>query len=78
LANIVWTAEGMGRLMTSNKPGATTSQVELIPSGQIKDLAPDKLGIFFRDIVLKKSTLKETKAVKTVDFTLTLKANYAI
>jgi type IV pilus assembly protein PilN len=78
LANVVWTPEGMGRLV--ERSAGTTSRVELMPSGQIKDLPVDKVGVFFKDIALKKSALRAaTKSEqKVVDFSLTLTANYAI
>jgi type IV pilus assembly protein PilN len=79
LANVVWTPEGMGRLVEVTRPGATTSRVELTPSGQIKDIPVEQVGVFFTEINLKTSTLKKAGAeVKVVDFQLTLKANYTI
>ncbi len=79
LANVVWTPDGMGRLVEATRPGATTSRVELTPSGQIRDVPVDQVGVFFKDINLKTSTLRTAgPELKVVDFSLTLKANYAI
>lgn len=79
LANVVWTPEGMGRLVVGARAGATSSQVELLPGGQVKDLPVDKVGVFFSNIVLKKVSLKAAAGdQKVVDFSLTLNANKAI
>ena len=79
LANIVWTAEGMGRMVETGRKGGPT-RVELQPSGQIKDFDLEKIGIFFKDIRLKKAVLTQGSGAnpKTVDFQLTLNANFAI
>jgi type IV pilus assembly protein PilN len=78
LANVVWTPEGMGRLVETTRRGATTSRVEIGPSGQVKDLPVDKVGVFFKNITLKKASLQTANDSKVVDFSLTLTANYAI
>lgn len=81
LANIVWTNEGMGRMVESGRKNNQT-RVELQPSGQIKDFEVDKLGIFFKDIRLRKAEQRTATVAgsetKTVDFELTLSANFAI
>lgn len=78
LANVVWTPEGMGRLVEANRKGSTTSRVELTASGQVKDIPVDKVGIFFKEIALRKASLRTDRDAKVVDFALTLNANYAI
>jgi type IV pilus assembly protein PilN len=79
LANIVWTTEGMGRMVETGRKGGPT-RVELQPSGQIKDFELEKIGIFFKDIRLKKAELRPGNGTdpKTVDFQLNLNANFAI
>ena len=78
LANVVWTNEGMGRLVETGRKGEN-SRVELNPSGQIKDFSPNQIGIFFRDIRLMKAGLQAINAdTKVVNFQLTLAANFAI
>jgi type IV pilus assembly protein PilN len=77
LSNSVWTVEGMGRLVETGRKDKNT-RVELIPSGQIKDLPVEQIGNFFRDIKLRKAELKGTGDNKTVDFSLSLSANFAI
>ena len=81
LANVVWTTEGMGRLVETGRKGAT-SRVELTPSGQIKDFQLEQIGIFFKDIRLKQATLRTAgtgaSETKVVDFQLSLTANFAI
>ncbi len=77
LANVVWTPEGMGRLVEGARKGATTSRVELAVSGQIKDIPVAQVNVFFNDITLKKATQSGKEDKKVVDFSLTLKANYS-
>jgi type IV pilus assembly protein PilN len=75
----VWTPEGMGRLVENPRQGATSSRVELTPSGQVKEFPVDKVGFFFRKISLKKSTLRVVaNDLKVVDFALNMSANEAI
>lgn len=75
LASVVWTKEGMGRLVESGRKGQH-GRVELTPSGQIKEF--EEIGIFFKDIRLKKAELRSGNEGKFVDFSLTLNANFAI
>jgi len=75
LQSIVWTPDGMGRLVEGIRKGAATGRVELSPSGQIKDVNIDKVGVFFTEVLLKKAA---QRGDKVIDFSLTLKANYAI
>lgn len=77
LANVVWTPEGMGRLVEGSRKGATSSRVELAVSGQIKDIPVDQVNVFFNDITLKKATQAGQGEQKVVSFNLTLKANYS-
>lgn len=77
MASVVWTPEGMGRLVETGRKDQT-SRVELIPSGQIKDFPKDKVGQFFSNIRLKKAELKGPAAARVVDFQMTLNANFAI
>ncbi|MFN7132993.1 MAG: PilN domain-containing protein, partial [Myxococcales bacterium] len=79
LANVVWTPEGMGRLVEGTRRGATTSRVELSSSGQIKDIPVGQVGVFFTDITLKKASQATQVGgdVKAVQFSLTFKANYS-
>ncbi|MBI5548193.1 MAG: PilN domain-containing protein [Deltaproteobacteria bacterium] len=80
LGFVVWTPEGMGRLVETGRKGDST-RVELTPSGQIKDILVDQIGSFFKDIRLKKAELKPVAAgseSKLVEFQLTLNANFAI
>lgn len=79
LSNVVWTPEGMGRLVETRK--GATSRVELTPSGQIKDFPLSAVGVFFKEIKLRKSELKSLPSgsdAKIVEFSLTLNANFAI
>ncbi len=79
LSTIAWTPEGMGRVVEVARKGAATSRVELMPSGQIKDIAAEQVSAFFSDVQLRKTVQKTGgKDTKIVDFSLSLKANYAI
>ncbi len=75
LANIVWTAEGIGKLMegVSDK-----SRVELMDSGYIQEISPDAVGFFFKNVRLKKAQKRMGSSQSVVDFSLTFKANLAI
>ena len=77
LSNVVWTAQGMGRLVETGHKGQT-SRVEMQPSGQINDIAQEQIGNFFSNIKLRKAELKGTGDNRTVEFSLTLNANFAI
>jgi len=77
MTNIVWTNEGMGRLVESGRKGET-SKVELTPSGQIKDIANSAIGQFFTNIQLKRAELKGTGDSRVVEFSMSLNANFAI
>lgn len=79
LTNIAWTPEGMGRVVEVARRGATTSRVELMPSGQIKDVPADQVSAFFKNVQLRRTVQKTGgKDSKVVDFSLSLTANYAI
>jgi type IV pilus assembly protein PilN len=79
LSGISWTPEGMGRVVEAARKGNATARVELMPSGQIKDVAADQVSAFFKNVQLKKTTQKTGgKDDKTVDFTLAMTANYTI
>jgi len=82
LANVCWTAKGMGRLV-DQKRDAKTARVELLASGgSIEDFKVMDVGFFFTNIELKKAVQREAKkefgAGKMVDFEINLSANYAI
>ena len=77
MTNIVWTNEGMGRLVESGRKGET-SKVELTPSGQIKDIPNASIGQFFSNIQLKKAELSGTGESRVVNFSMSLNANFAI
>ena len=83
LANVCWTAKGMGRLV-DQKRDAKTARVELLASGgSIEDFKVMDVGFFFTNIELRKAeqkeaTKKEVGAGKMVDFEINLSANYAI
>jgi type IV pilus assembly protein PilN len=79
LTGIAWTPEGMGRVVEAARRGAATARVELMPSGQIKDVAAEQVTAFFKNVQLKKTTQRAGgKDDKTVDFTLNMTANYTI
>ncbi len=75
--NIVWTPQGMGRLVELGRKGES-SKVELTPSGQIADIPNGQIGQFFSNIQLKKAELKGTGDARTVDFSMSLNANFKI
>jgi type IV pilus assembly protein PilN len=83
LANIVWTPRGMGRLL-EQKRDSKTARVELLGSaGSIHDFTTNELGFFFTNIELKHasqtaSSRADLGAIKLVDFSINLDANYAI
>lgn len=77
LANVVWTPEGMGRLVEGARRGATSSRVELAASGQVKDLPVAEVTTFFNDITLKRASQSGHGDKKVVNFNLTMKANYS-
>ncbi len=80
LANIVWTPDGMGRLVETGRKSAS-SRVELQTSGQIKEFSAGQVGLFFTNIRLKKTELrasKEKTKEKIVEFSLSFSANFAI
>ena len=79
LAAIAWTPEGMGRVVEVARKGATTSRVELMPSGQVKDVPIGQVSAFFKNVQLKRTAQKIAgKQDATVDFTLSFAANYTI
>jgi type IV pilus assembly protein PilN len=78
LGNVVWTPEGMGRLV-ENRANSPSSRVELVLSGEIKDYSVDVVKPFFKDINLKKSSQRaQSDDLKVVDFSLDFRADYAI
>jgi type IV pilus assembly protein PilN len=77
LANIVWTPQGMGRMVESRRD-ATSSRIELMLSGEVHEFALAEVKPFFGEITLKKSTQGTEADVKLVNFSLTMKADFAI
>ncbi len=79
LAAIAWTPEGMGRVVEAGRKGAATSRVELMPSGQVRDVPVGQVSAFFKNVQLKRTAQKSTgKQDTAVDFTLSFTANYTI
>lgn len=77
LSNIVWTPQGMGRFV-ENRRDATSSRVELLLSGEVHEFSLEQVKPFFSDITLKNSTQATQADIKLVNFSLTMKADYAI
>jgi type IV pilus assembly protein PilN len=83
LNSMVWTPKGLGRLVEQRRE-AKTSRVELlVGEGTIEEFQVADIKPFFKDIDLKNSSAKTVTAqqgpsVLTVDFEITLTANYAI
>ncbi|MGC4122299.1 MAG: PilN domain-containing protein [Myxococcales bacterium] len=75
--NVVWTPQGMGRLVESGRRGET-SKVELSPSGQIADIKNDQIGQFFTNIQLKRAELTGQGENRVVSFSMSLSANFTI
>lgn len=78
LGTIVWTPEGMGRVI-EQKRDSTTSRVELLTGeGAMKDFPNTEISRFFTNIELKFSEVISGGRGKTARFEITLTANYAI
>jgi type IV pilus assembly protein PilN len=83
LNSMVWTPKGLGRLVEQRRE-AKTSRVELmVGEGAIEEFQVADIKPFFKDIDLKNSSAKTMTngtgpSVITVDFEITLTANYAI
>jgi type IV pilus assembly protein PilN len=83
LNSMVWTPKGLGRLVEQRRE-AKTSRVELlVGEGAIEEFQVADIKPFFKDIDLKNSSAKtatstQGPSVVTVDFEITLTANYAI
>lgn len=82
LSEMVWTSKGMGRVIEQKKD-SKTSRVELIgQNGATEDFDTSQVGNFFTGIELKTATQAAAKAelndLRTIDFNLTLRANYTL
>jgi type IV pilus assembly protein PilN len=83
LSGMVWTPKGMGRLVEQRRD-AKTSRVELLtPDAAIEEFPVTSIKPFFTNIELKDAVQKpvagnDPNAFATVDFNITLTANYAI
>ncbi len=83
LSSMVWTPKGMGRLVEQRRD-AKTSRVELLtPDASIEEFPVSSIKSFFSNIELKDAVQKaasgtDPNALSTVDFNITLSANYAI
>jgi type IV pilus assembly protein PilN len=81
LAQMVWTPKGIGRVV-EQKRDARSARVELLDGdGSIEDFNVSEIGAFFTAVELKKATQKDSKdefANKSVDFELSLTANYTL
>ena len=79
LQNVVWTPQGIGRLV-EQKRASRTSRVELLNGGgNIQDFTVDQVASFFSNVELKTTALRlasGTSSDKIVDFELNLNANY--
>ncbi|QRK03993.1 PilN domain-containing protein [Archangium violaceum] len=80
LNGMVWTPKGIGRLVEQRRE-AKTSRVELVAAeASIEEFPVGDIKPFFSNVDLKKTEQKGTRAgeLSTVDFDITLTANYAI
>ena len=83
LSSMVWTPKGMGRLVEQRRD-AKTSRVELLtPDASIEEFPVGAIKSFFTNIELKDAVIQAAKGndpngLSTVDFNITLSANYAI
>ena len=83
LGHMVWTPKGMGRLVESRKD-SPTSRVELLtPDSAIEEFPVASVKLFFNNIELKTAVQKapsgsDPGAFSTVDFDISLSADYAI
>jgi type IV pilus assembly protein PilN len=83
LSSMVWTPKGMGRLVEQRRD-AKTSRVELLtPDATIEEFPVGAIKSFFTNIELKDAVIQAARgndpnALTTVDFNITLSANYAI
>jgi type IV pilus assembly protein PilN len=79
MGNVVWTPDGMGRVVEGTRRGGTTSRVELLLSGQVKDVPVERVSAFFKDISLRRASQRTVGTeTKVVDFNLTCSPNYSI
>ena len=83
LSSMVWTPKGMGRLVEQRRD-AKTSRVEMLtPDATIEEFPVTVIKPFFTNIELKDAVQQAARgndpdAFSTVDFNITLSANYAI
>ena len=83
LSHMVWTPKGMGRLVESRKD-SPTSRVELLtPDAAIEEFPVASVKLFFNNIELKSAVQKapassDPNAFPTVDFDISMSADYAI
>jgi type IV pilus assembly protein PilN len=82
LNSMVWTPKGIGRLVEQRRE-AKTSRVELVAADvAIEEFPVNDIKPFFSNVDLKSTQQKNSAAkpgdVATVDFDITLTANYAI
>lgn len=80
LNGMVWTPKGIGRLVEQRKE-AKTSRVELVAAeAAIEEFPVGDIKPFFNNVDLKSTQQQPSKAgeVSTVDFDISLTANYAI
>jgi type IV pilus assembly protein PilN len=83
LNHMVWTPKGMGRLVESRKD-SNTSRVEMLtPDATIEEFPVSQVKLFFTNIELKQAaqkggSAKDLNALTTVEFDISLQANYAI
>ena len=76
LKETVWTPSGIGRVIP-HLTGDAPPRVELLPSSEMREFAPEAISHFFTDIKLTKAASTGDRA-GTVSFTLTFNVNYAI
>lgn len=80
LASVVWTKQGIGRVI-EKKRDATTVRVELLEAeGQLQEFNLAEVGYFFTNIDLKRTEAGslDTTVGRSVKFELTLNASYTI
>ncbi|PTL78541.1 PilN domain-containing protein [Vitiosangium sp. GDMCC 1.1324] len=81
LNGIVWTPKGIGRLVEQRRD-AKTSRVELVAAeAAVEEFPVGDIKAFFTNVDLKSTQQQAAKAasdVSTVDFEITLTANYSI
>jgi type IV pilus assembly protein PilN len=86
LNDVVWTPQGMGKLVEQRRD-SKTSRVELLTgTGAIMEFPNTDIGQFFTNIELKRAEQRETTSStprssmpsKTIEFEIALNANYAV